>query len=138
LGAVELSGAAAQFVQDLTGTLKVGLFRDADVAGVGAAKVGQGTAERVSATVGLLHLLARHLAGLLAHHHLLGHLLSHGLQSLLKLVQSLSLGRNRGAGLTLLQRLTSLSHGSFGAAQRARDLAAHLTQLAHQLAQFPP
>ena len=102
------------------------------------AEAGQGTAERVAAPVGLLHLLlARHLTGLLTHHHLLRHLLGHGLQALLKLIQRLGLGRDRRAGLALLERLTGLPHGAFRPAQGAGDLAAHLAELAHQLRPVP-
>jgi hypothetical protein len=137
LRSVELAGAAAEFVQDLAGALEVGLLRDADVVGVGAAEAGQGTAERVAAPVGLLHLLlARHLTGLLAHHHLLRHLLGHGLQALLKLIQRLGLGRNRRTGLALFKGLTGVPHGAFRAAQGAGDLAAHLTELTHHFTEF--
>jgi hypothetical protein len=80
----------------------------------------------------------RHLAGLLTHHHLLRHLLGHGLQALLKLIQRLGLGRDRSSGLTLLERLTGFPHGALRTAQGARDFAAHLTQLTHHFTQFAP
>ena len=57
---------------------------------------------------------------------------------MLKLIQRLGLRRDRRTGLALLQRLTGVPHGAFRAAQRAGDLAAHLTELAHYFAKFPP
>jgi len=136
---VELPGAATEFVQDLTGALKIRLLWNADVVVVRLPDAGQRAAERIASPVGLLHLrLAWHLPRLLAHHHLLSHLFGHGLQTLLKLVQRLGLRLDGGAGLSLLERLTGVPHGALRPAKGAGDLAAHFTELAHHLAKLLP
>jgi hypothetical protein len=60
------------------------------------------------------------------------------LQALLKLIQRLGLGRDRGTGLALLERLTGVAHGAFRAAQGTGDFPTHFAELAHHFAEFPP
>ena len=57
---------------------------------------------------------------------------------MLKFIQRLGLGRNRSTGLALLERLTGVPHGAFRAAQGTGDFPAHLAELAHHFAEFPP
>src|SRR5690606_24290521 len=90
-------------------------------------------AERIPVAAELLLPLSR--ARLLAE--LLHEAFGHGLAGLLQGLERLTLGADGLAGKALAQRLDGLLHRSFRTAERQRNVARHLAEAPHHIAEPP-